>query len=201
MRPVNLSVLLLPLVLVSVAGCQPKVEEAPPAGPGSGTTSAPAPATPAGGGDSATAEATLSGAPGVSGTATFTQEGYKVKVVVDIKGAKPGAHGIHIHEYGECTAPDFQSAGAHLNPDGAAHGCPGSPEFHPGDLGNVEIGADGTGRLELETTGLTVTPGSNSVVGKTLIFHEGPDDCVSRPAGNSGARLACGKIEQTSGPQ
>lgn len=200
MRLSNRTVLFAALALFTVAGCKQQGEA--PADHGATTAPAPGPAAPAsGGGDTATAKATLAGAEGLSGTVTFTQEGYKVKVAADVQGAKPGPHGIHVHEYGDCTAPDFQSAGAHLNPDGAAHGCPSTPEHHPGDLGNIEVGADGTGHLEFETTGLTVTPGSNSVVGKTVIFHEGPDDCVSRPAGNSGGRLLCGKIEQTSGPQ
>lgn len=89
-----------------------------------------------------------SDADGLSGTVTFTQEGYKVKLVAEISGAKPGKHGIHVHEYGDCTGPDYQTAGGHLNPDGAAHGCPGSSEFHPGDLGNIEVGPDGHGRLD-----------------------------------------------------
>jgi superoxide dismutase, Cu-Zn family len=205
MKPFKLSVLLVVLALSPLAACKPNEEMAPAAAPAAATdvpaAAAATPAPAAGAADkTATATATLKGVDaGLTGTVTFTQQGYNVKIVADVKGARPGQHGFHVHEYGDCTGPDFQSAGAHLNPDGAAHGCQASPEHHPGDLGNLEVGPDGHGHMEAETTGLTVTPGSNSVVGKTVIFHEGPDDCVSRPAGNSGARLACGKIEQTGG--
>jgi Cu-Zn family superoxide dismutase len=199
---------------LAVAGaCKPKDETAPATGSDTGTTAtAPAGAastvestTPAGGAASDTkaeAKATLSSPDSkVGGTVTFTQDGYNVKVVADVTGLSPGKHGIHVHEYGKCDAPAFESAGAHVNPDGAAHGCPGSAEFHPGDLGNIEVGADGKGHLEMTTSALTVTPGSNSVVGKAVLLHERVDDCVSRPAGNSGGRIACGVVEQSSGPQ
>lgn len=205
----KLLMLLLAAALVSGVGCGPREEEpaqgsgettTAPAPEGSGATTTPEPAV--GGGDGATATTTLQGPDAnLGGTVTFTQDGYNVKIVAEVKGVPPGKHGIHVHEYGQCEAPTFESAGAHVNPDGAAHGCPGSPEYHPGDLGNIEVGADGTGRLEMSTTALTVTPGSNSVVGKTVILHERFDDCVARPAGNSGGRIACGVIQQTSGPQ
>lgn len=203
----QLAVFLLVAAVASAGGCKAKDEPAPGSGVGpgdtAGTAATPTPAAPAaGGGEAAVAKATLSGPdPKVSGTVTFTQEGYDVKIVAEVTGASPGKHGIHVHEYGQCDAPAFDSAGAHVNPDGAAHGCPGSPELHPGDLGNIEVGADGTGRLELTTSALTVTPGSNSVVGKAVILHERIDDCVSRPAGNSGGRIACGLAEQSGGTQ
>ena len=207
----QLAVCLLVAAVAVAGGCKPKDETAPATGTGTdtGTASTPAgtesPAAPAGdsgAGTTAEAKATLASPDSkIGGTVTFTQDGYNVKVVADVTGLSPGKHGIHVHEYGKCDAPAFESAGAHVNPDGAAHGCPGSPEFHPGDLGNIEVGADGTGHLEMTTSALTVTPGSNSVVGKAVLLHERVDDCASRPAGNSGGRIACGVVEQSSGPQ
>lgn len=207
----QLAVFLLIAAVALAGGCKAKDEPAPDSGAGPGNAADPAgtAATPtatnspaAGGGEAVVAKATLSSPdPKLGGTVTFTQEGYDVKIVAEVTGASPGKHGIHVHEYGKCDAPSFESAGAHVNPDGAAHGCPGSPELHPGDLGNIEVGADGTGRLELTTSALTVTPGSNSVVGKAVLLHEREDDCVSRPAGNSGGRIACGLVEQSGGTQ
>lgn len=130
----------------------------------------------------------------VTGTVTFIQRQDGVEVVAEISGAPPGTHGLHLHETGDCSAPDFTSAGGHFNPTGVEHGCPESPVHHAGDFGNVEIGEDGTGRLTLKSTLLTLAEGPNSAVGKAVIFHEHPDDCVSQPTGDAGGRLACGVV-------
>src|SRR5882672_8239709 len=131
----------------------------------------------------------------VTGTATFTELPNGVHVVVDIENATPGAHGLHIHEKGDCSAPDAMSAGAHFNPAGNPHAGPRDKTRHNGDFGNIEIGPDGKGRLELVDDLLTVKPGPTSVVGKSIIFHEQTDDLKTQPAGNSGARLGCGVIQ------
>ncbi len=63
----------------------------------------------------------------VTGTVKFTQVSGGVKVVADLQGLTKGKHGFHIHEYGDCTAPDGTSAGGHFNPGtmnhGASDGC------------------------------------------------------------------------------
>src|SRR5436305_9184317 len=79
----------------------------------------------------------------VTGTVTFTKVGDEVQVVADIQGLKPGKHGFHIHEKGDCSAPDASSAGAHFNPAMKHHGGPSSLDHHAGDLGDVETGASG----------------------------------------------------------
>src|SRR3984893_800723 len=72
----------------------------------------------------------------VKGTVTFTKSGDDVQVVADVTGLKPGKHGFHIHEKGDCSAPDAASAGAHFNPTHQHHGGPTTPpERHTGDLG------------------------------------------------------------------
>ncbi len=131
----------------------------------------------------------------VTGTATFTElpDG-AVKVVVNIENAPPGTHGLHIHEKGDCSAPDGTSAGGHFNPTSMPHAGPMAKEHHAGDLGNIQIGADGKGHLEIESSMLTVKPGPNSVVGRSVIFHEKADDLTTQPTGNAGGRLACGVI-------
>ncbi len=130
----------------------------------------------------------------VKGTATFTQAGDKVKVVVEVSGATPGQHGLHVHENGDCSSPDAKSAGNHFNPGNAEHGAPDKPAHHAGDFGNLTVGQDGNGKLELLTDQIAVKPGTTSVVGRALVLHDKPDDTTTQPTGNSGSRVGCGVI-------
>lgn len=134
-----------------------------------------------------------------SGVVTFEQMNGTVRIVADISGLEPGAHGFHIHETGDCSAPDATSAGGHFNPQGYQHGAPDAAEHHAGDLGNIEASEDGTAHLELEVDYLTLTSGETSVMDKAVIVHSDPDDFTSQPTGNAGSRLACGVIETDTG--
>jgi Cu-Zn family superoxide dismutase len=149
-----------------------------------------------------TAVAVLHGAPDhpkVSGTVMFVEEGDHVWVVASIQGVdEPGRYGFHLHEVGRCS-PDpagrhFASAGGHFNPAGAPHGCLDAARRHAGDLGNVTIEPDGTGRFEKATEMLALA-GPRSVLGRSIVLHAGADDCTTQPAGNSGARMACGVVQ------
>ncbi len=142
------------------------------------------------------ASATLAGPEGsaITGSVTFTETSDGVTVVAHVEGAPPGSHGFHLHETGDCSAPDFTSAGGHFNPTDMPHGGPVDAERHAGDLGNLEIGEDGSGHLALTSDMLTVAAGPNSVVGRGVVFHEKTDDLVSQPTGAAGARLACGVV-------
>lgn len=152
----------------------------------------------------ASALAVLAAAPGgpkVEGTVLFyARGGGEVQVVADISGLdKPGLYALHVHAKGECATDPagkqpFASAGGDFNPTGAAHACPDAAKHHAGDLGNVEVKADGTGHLELTTGALALT-GAGSVVDKAVILHARTDDCASQPDGNAGAPLACGVAE------
>ena len=131
----------------------------------------------------------------VQGNALFTQlPAGGVKTEVWIENATPGTHGLHIHEKGDCSAPDATSAGGHFNAAGNPHAAPADQARHNGDLGNIEVGADGKGHLEITSNLLTVSPGPDSVVGRSVIFHEKADDLKTQPTGNAGGRVACGVI-------
>ena len=134
----------------------------------------------------------------VTGTAVFTQSGDTVMLSIEIQNASPGEHGVHIHENGDCSAPDATSAGGHWNPTNVAHGKWGEGEFHLGDIGNIEVAEDGTGSIELTTDLWEIGTGSIfDVVGKGIIVHADADDFTSQPSGNAGARIGCGVIEMT----
>jgi len=145
--------------------------------------------------EGASARATIEPRSGstVTGWAAFTERSAGgVRVEVHIEKAPRGTHGLHVHEKGDCSAPDATSAGGHFNPGGMPHAGPGEPKRHAGDLGNIQVQADGTGHLELVSDLLTVRPGPNSVVGKAVIFHAKADDLTSQPTGDAGGRLGCG---------
>ena len=131
----------------------------------------------------------------VSGSISFERKSEKeVRVTAHVTGLTPGKHGMHIHEKGDCSAPDASSAGPHYNPTGHAHGEP-SAEHHMGDLGNIEADANGEAHLDLSVDFVDLD-GPNSVIGKAVIVHAQPDDLTSQPAGNAGARVACGVIRK-----
>jgi Cu-Zn family superoxide dismutase len=129
----------------------------------------------------------------VTGTVELTKVGDNVQVTGDIQGLSPGKHGFHIHEKGDCSAADAASAGGHFNPTHQHHGGPDTAERHGGDLGNIE--ADDSGKAHVRWTGKMSLNGADSIIGKSLVVHEKADDLKSDPAGNSGARVACGVIE------
>lgn len=146
---------------------------------------------------SATAELVPKSGSSVTGEVHFVQMPRgTVRVAGIVEGLTPGKHGFHIHTNGNCDSPDAMSAAGHFNPYGTRHGSPLSREHHPGDLGNIEAGTDGRAEISMEVEGVTVAlMGTQSIVGRSVIVHAGPDD-FSDPAGNSGARVACGHIEQ-----
>jgi len=131
----------------------------------------------------------------LSGTALFADTNAGVHVVVELSGVSPGEHGVHIHEVGDCSADDAKSAGGHFNPGGTQHGAPGSDAHHAGDFGNITIGEDGTGRLELTSAAVSLGAGPDTIVGRAIIIHGGADDLTSQPSGAAGPRIGCGVIK------
>jgi Cu-Zn family superoxide dismutase len=134
----------------------------------------------------------------VKGSAAFWRaEGGLLRVHVEVQGAAPGQHGVHVHEKGDCSDPKALSVGGHFNPTGSAHhGSPTAAARHGGDLGNLVVGADGTGSIDVSVAGLTLDGAIDGVVGRAVIVHEKQDDLVTDPTGNSGARVGCGSIER-----
>ena len=133
------------------------------------------------------------------GTATFTAAMGGVAVQVEAAKLPSGRHGIHIHAAGKCEGPDFKSAGAHFNPLGKKHGLHSPEGAHAGDLPNLTVGKDGKAKATFTATGATLGEGEGSLFGPegtALVIHADPDDEKTDPAGNSGARIACGVIEK-----
>ena len=146
-----------------------------------------------------TAIAEISAASGsnVSGTATFTQTGDgPVRMVIRVENLSPGEHAIHLHEKGDCSAPDATSAGGHWNPTDDPHGKRGDNGFHAGDIDNLVAGEDGVATLEMEFDDWSIGGSDDSsILNKAVIIHADADDFESQPAGNAGGRIACGVIQ------
>jgi Cu-Zn family superoxide dismutase len=130
----------------------------------------------------------------VSGTVTFTPVGDGVQVHAEITGLTPGKHGFHVHEFGDCSAADAASAGAHFNPTNQPHAGPDAAARHEGDMGNVEADASGNAKLDYVDNQISLTSGAKSVIGRSVVVHAKPDDLKTQPSGDSGARIACGAI-------
>lgn len=134
---------------------------------------------------------------GVGGDVGFLERNGEVTVTVKLIGLTPGMHGFHIHEKGDCSAPDGSSAGGHFNPHGVNHGAPTGETRHAGDLGNLTANAQGEVDASFVVTGITLVPGlPHSIGGRGLIVHEKADDFMTQPTGNAGGRIGCGVIDQ-----
>jgi Cu-Zn family superoxide dismutase len=131
----------------------------------------------------------------VQGTVLFKQEADGIRVIAEVSGLTPGSHGFHVHEKGDCSAPDASSAGGHFNPHGTAHGKAGEGAHHAGDLPSLEADAQGNAKLNAVLTGITLT-GDHTIVGRGMIVHASPDDYTTQPTGNAGARIACAVIQK-----
>jgi superoxide dismutase, Cu-Zn family len=133
------------------------------------------------------------------GTARILPSGTGIRIDVKVSQLPPGLHGIHIHNVGKCEGPAFTSAGAHFNPASKKHGTENPEGPHAGDLLNLTVNAAGVGNASLLDPNVTLGDGPNSIFhegGTALVIHAGPDDYKTDPAGNSGARIACGVIEK-----
>ena len=134
-----------------------------------------------------------------AGTVFLRQDGAQVSLRGKVTGLKPNQeHGFHIHEKGDCSSGDGMSTGGHLNPDGKPHGPPAA-EHHAGDLPALKADANGNADVRMRVTGTVLGSGAGDLAGKALIVHVAPDDYVTQPTGNSGARIACGVVSTAAG--
>lgn len=146
------------------------------------------------GGPSAEAKLTPTQGTTTTGTVVFVQKGSDIEVTAHVAGLTPGAHGFHIHEKGDCSAPDGMSAGGHFNPAGQPHGDHAAGPHHAGDMPNLKADASGTAVADVTLKGLGIGSGAADIVGKGVIVHANPDDYRTQPTGNAGGRLACGVV-------
>jgi superoxide dismutase, Cu-Zn family len=138
------------------------------------------------------------------GTATLTQDGTgAVRIQMRAQGLTPGLHGVHFHAVGSCVPPAFVSAGGHFNPEAKHHGLSNPAGPHAGDLPNMTVDSAGNSDYSATTSRVSLTPGANSLFdadGSALVIHAAPDDNMTDPAGNAGARLGCGAVQSGMAP-
>jgi Cu-Zn family superoxide dismutase len=129
----------------------------------------------------------------VKGVVHFMATDGGVEISGEISGLKPGKHGFHIHEFGDCSSADPKCHGGHFNPDKKKHGGPEDVERHVGDLGNITAGDDGKAAIRM-TDKLIALSGPHSIVGRAVIIHAKADDLRSQPSGEAGDRIAGGVV-------
>jgi Cu-Zn family superoxide dismutase len=193
---------LAPILLLAAACSSNAASGSDPGGAGTqgprGRAGTPSPTVYRPGPNAATsARAEMKDAQGRSvGTVALTQTPYGVLVTADLANLPPGTHAFHVHDVGTCEPP-FTSAGGHFNPTLRAHGVLTPAGFHAGDMPNVTIAANGTGRAEQVNSAIALDAGARGVFdadGSTVLVHANADDYRSDPAGNAGPRIACGVI-------
>lgn len=144
-------------------------------------------------------QATLQLANGLpAGTARLLSSDSQVNISIAVTGISEGSHGVHLHMVGSCEAPDFNSAGGHLNPESREHGMQNPAGPHLGDLPNITVGSAGTGTVSatLHGTRDQVLSRIFDADGTAVVVHASADDYRTDPSGNSGGRVACGVLNR-----
>lgn len=115
-------------------------------------------------------------------------------VMINLTGLPPGTLAVHLHETGDCAAPDFESAGGHITAD-RQHGVRAEGGSHPGDLPNLNIAEDGLAVAEVFLPDTDIARDLMDEDGAAFVVHSAADDYESQPSGNAGDRIACGVFE------
>lgn len=135
------------------------------------------------------------------GRAIIRDAGNGVFIRVEAQGLPPGEHGMHLHQVAVCDSlGGFETAGDHIEGEGAAHGLLNPDGPHAGDLPNLFVDASGMGTVEAETIRVVFEGAHTSLLdadGSALVIHAHPDDHVSEDGGGSGARIACAEFKAT----
>ena len=131
--------------------------------------------------------------PGIKGRIEFYGVYGGTVVVAEVSGLteagtgqEQGFYGFHIHEGASCTgkqSDSFANTGGHYNPGNKSH-----PQ-HAGDLPPLLSDA-GEAWMSVYTSRFF----PEDVIGKTVVIHDRPDDFHTQPSGDSGEKIACGKI-------
>jgi len=111
----------------------------------------------------------------------------------DLNGMEDGAHGVHLHDVGECVE-NFASTGNHVNPTNAKHGFEAEGGPHAGDLMNVYV-FNGVGKSDQFNPMVTLAD-LNDQNGTSILFYRSPDDYQTQSedfqaGGQQVGRLAC----------
>jgi len=141
----------------------------------------------------------------VSGTVWLRSLGRAgTHVTATLTGLSAGDHGFHVHVLGN-PLDECRAACSHFNPFGTVHGGPQSAQHHAGDLGNITADHGGIARMDAVFPFVFLS-GPLSVVGRSIIVHEDPDDLgeggrpgshrreESLKTGNAGKRIGCAVI-------
>lgn len=142
-----------------------------------------------------TATARINGSdayPNLHGVVNFYQKQNGVLVTAQVQGLPHTSEynsdifAFHIHTGNSCTGNEqdpFADAGSHYNPNSTPH------PYHAGDLPPL-FGNNGYAYMSVFTNRFTV----KEIINRVIIIHRSPDDFTTQPSGNSGAKIACGKI-------
>ena len=154
--------------------------------------------------ESATAkigEATESGAGAQVGLITFEDSKHGLLVKPDLTGLEAGPHGVHVHEFPDCSpaksggmAMPATAAGGHFDPKKTEHHGGPYGDGHLGDLPNIFVEHDGTARIPVLAPRLRVA----DVKDRAVVVHAGADRYTTHAQhhhGKGGARMYCGVIK------
>lgn len=130
-----------------------------------------------------------------AGMVTATERNDGIALAVTATGMTAGEHGIHVHMTGKCDGPKFESAGGHWNPTGAQHGLSNPRGQHHGDMPNLTVASDGSGKLDYVIREAQIAEMLDAD-GAAFVIHAKLDDQMTDPSGNSGDRMACGVFMQ-----